>query len=374
MVNFQQRTPRVSVRIPSYNHEKYVAECLQSVLDQTFQDFEIIITDDGSSDRTVEIIRSFDDPRIKLEVFPENRGSAVAVANCCRRARGEYIANLCSDDVWEKDKLEKQVDYLDAHPEIAAVFTKVTIIDEDSQVDLNTDKFYHKVFEVENRSKEQWLRRFFLEGNCLCIPSVMIRRIIYESLNYQDLRMASVSDLDLWVRLSLKHNLHILDERLTRYRLRANNANAGSERIENTIRAYFESKQILNNYRQITQVEHLLAIFPECTNYGSPMTETIPYFLARIAMDCPAGFNQLWGLETLYSYMEFPANVDRLKLLFDFSYKDLHRLAQTVDPYRLRERERLEKMSNAIRRKVTWPLRFVRKQIQALCLKRGQEG
>ena len=100
--------PRVSVRIPAYNHGKYILECLQSVLEQTFQDFEIVITDDGSTDDTVEIIRSFSDPRIHLEVFPENRGLTSTVANCCRRAKGEYIANLCSDDAWEKDKLEKQ--------------------------------------------------------------------------------------------------------------------------------------------------------------------------------------------------------------------------------------------------------------------------
>lgn len=361
-----QHIPRVSVRIPSYNHEKYVAECLQSVLNQTFQDFEIIITDDGSTDRTVEIIHSFNDPRIKLDVFPENRGCAVAVANCCRMARGAYIANLCSDDVWEKNKLEKQVNYLDTHPEIAAVFTRVTIIDDDSQVDLNTN--YNTLFEVENRSKEQWLRRFLLKGNCLCIPSVMIRRNVYESLNYQDQRMASLPDFDLWVRFSLQYQLHILDEHLTRFRLRANNANAGAQRMGNTIRGYFEYKQILDNYRQITQVDQLIAIFPECAKYGKPTEETIPYFLARIAMDCQEEFKQLWGLETLYSFMELPAHVNKLKESFDFTYKDFHHFTQILDPFQFKERDELkrlyERMINTISWRLTRPLRAIRRMIR----------
>lgn len=368
MAIIRQQAPRVSVRIPSYNHEQYVTECLQSVLNQTFQDFEIIITDDGSTDRTVEIIRTFDDPRIKLEVFPENQGCAVAVANCCRLARGEYIANLCSDDIWEKDKLEKQVNYLDAHPEMGAVFTKVSIIDDNGHVDLNTG--YNQLFDVENRSREQWLRHFFLVGNCLCAPSVMIRRNIYESLNYQDMRMASLPDFDLWVRFSLQHRLHILDGRLTRFRLRANNANASAGRTENTIRVYFESKQILNHYRQIAQIEQLMAIFPECTKYGTPTEETIPYFLARIAIDSPREFSQLWGLETLFLFMELPANADRIKQLFHFTYKNLHHLTQTIDPYHLRERKRLNKqrkgMINSISLRVTQRLRAIRAKIQKL--------
>ncbi|HSE39385.1 MAG TPA: glycosyltransferase family 2 protein, partial [Acidobacteriota bacterium] len=97
--------PTVSVIIPSYNHERFVQECIQSVLNQTFQDFEIIITDDASIDRTVEIIEQFDDPRIKLFKHSINQGVSIAANNCIKHAKGKYIAWLSSDDAWYSEKL-----------------------------------------------------------------------------------------------------------------------------------------------------------------------------------------------------------------------------------------------------------------------------
>jgi glycosyltransferase involved in cell wall biosynthesis len=154
--------PKVSVIIPSYNHEKYVREAIQSVLEQTYQDFEIVITDDGSRDRTVSIIKSFTDPRIKLFYFPKNRGAAVAVNHCIAEASGEFIALLNSDDAFVPKKLEKQVEFLDKNPKIGAVFSYAQFIDEDSKDITNTEHHYAKVFLQQNRSRFEWLNYFFL--------------------------------------------------------------------------------------------------------------------------------------------------------------------------------------------------------------------
>lgn len=329
------RNPRVSVRIPVYNHEKYVAECLESVLNQTFQDFEILITDDGSTDRSVEVIRSFTDPRIHLNVFPENQGCNVAIADCGRRARGTYMANLCSDDAWEPDKLEKQVRFLDEHLEIDAVFTKVRIIDENGADFTRQNHPYYAVFDVENRDRDQWLRYFFLHGNCLCIPSVMIRTAVYQSLQFQDQRLASLGDFDLWIRFALDHDLHILDERLTRFRVRDNEANASGDRIDNHIRTHFEYKQLMRHFLQITSADRLLRIFPECETYGHPSDETVAYCLARRGIDAGDRFRQLWGLETLFDLMADEGMATNLARDYGFRYKDLHRLTASIDVFAL---------------------------------------
>src|SRR4051812_32920737 len=110
--------PKVSVIVPSYNHDKFIKECIESILNQTFQDFEVIITDSASQDHTVDVIKSFSDPRIQLFLQAQNEGITSAVNNCIKHSTGKYIAWINSDDIWNPRKLEVQVKYLDEHPKI----------------------------------------------------------------------------------------------------------------------------------------------------------------------------------------------------------------------------------------------------------------
>ena len=105
----------VSVVIPAYNRERYLADAVDSVLAQTFTDFELLIVDDGSRDRTVEIAKSYRDPRIRLVRHERNRGVAAARNTGVAEARGAYVAFLDSDDVAYPDRLARQVAFLDAH-------------------------------------------------------------------------------------------------------------------------------------------------------------------------------------------------------------------------------------------------------------------
>lgn len=136
--------PKVSVLIPAYNHEKYVKSAIQSVLDQRFQDFEIIITDDGSSDNTLREIRDFSDPRIKVFAHEKNRGAVVAERTCFENSVGEYIAILNSDDMFLPDKLEKQVIFLDENTQYGAVFSYAEIIDENGAPFTDQEHFYYR--------------------------------------------------------------------------------------------------------------------------------------------------------------------------------------------------------------------------------------
>ena len=115
-------TARVSVVLKSYNHASYVGEAIQSILDQSFQDFEIIVTDDGSRDGSPDVIRRFADKRLNLVAFEKNRGISAAMNNAISRAKGEFIAILNSDDFALPQRLERQVTFLDANPQIAGVF------------------------------------------------------------------------------------------------------------------------------------------------------------------------------------------------------------------------------------------------------------
>src|SRR2546423_621530 len=124
-------TPPVSVYMPAFNVERYVADAVRSILTQTFADFELIVVDDGSTDRTPEIVRELarNDPRIKLLSRP-NTGVSRASNEAIALARGEFLARMDSDDISMPDRLEKQVAYLRAHPDCVCVGANVLLVDQ----------------------------------------------------------------------------------------------------------------------------------------------------------------------------------------------------------------------------------------------------
>lgn len=115
------KSPRISVIMPAYNSEKYISEAIRSILEQTYTDFEFIILNDGSTDNTAEIIKTFSDPRIKFINNQTNQGFIASLNQCIDEASGEFIAKMDSDDISLPTRLEKQISYLDAHPNVGMV-------------------------------------------------------------------------------------------------------------------------------------------------------------------------------------------------------------------------------------------------------------
>src|SRR5580692_7213135 len=211
--------PKVSIIMTAYNHEKFVQEAIQSVLDQSFQDFEFIIIDDASSDNTLNIIKKFNDARIRLTVLEQNQGQFVATNLGLDKAQGEYIGILNSDDAFHPDKLQKQITFLENNPTIAAVFSFAEMINEKNHPFININNHYSYIFNQPNRSRHEWLNYFFFYGNCLCHPSVLIRSKHHHELGYYDPRFANCADLQFWIRLTAKYNIHIIQEKLIKFRI-----------------------------------------------------------------------------------------------------------------------------------------------------------
>lgn len=237
--------PQVSVMLPSYNHGAYIAEALESVLHQTFQDFEVIVSDDCSTDNTVNIIRSFDDPRITVHLFPHNVGATINHEYCWKHCTAPYIALLNSDDAWFPEHLEKAVAYLDAHPACGAVFSWSNFIDENSQ---ETDPCA-EVFRQENRTRAEWLRRFFTGGNCICHPSMVIRQEVYQKIGFYSRSLRQLPDFYEWIRLVKHYDLHIIPEVLVKHRrCNATMTNTSAPILVNSLRDVAESKYILTHF------------------------------------------------------------------------------------------------------------------------------
>jgi len=183
-------TPAVSVAIKSYNHADYVHQSIASVLEQSFQDFEIVITDDGSTDGTADAITQFTDPRIRFDRFPRNRGISATMNATTARARGEFIAILNSDDFALPGRLQAQVDFLRAHREVAAVFGRPRIVGESGEP-TEAYEMFAIPFADGAAPRQAWLRHFFFHGNCLCAPTAMIRRTVLQRGRY-DLRFTNL--------------------------------------------------------------------------------------------------------------------------------------------------------------------------------------
>jgi len=126
--------PRVTVTMMVYNAERYLRQAIDSVLNQTFTDFELLFLDDASTDRSLEIIQSYSDPRIRLIRNENNRGVAYSRSKALPLARGEYVAVLDADDVALPERLQVQVSYLDSHPDICLVGSSCQVIEEDGSV------------------------------------------------------------------------------------------------------------------------------------------------------------------------------------------------------------------------------------------------
>lgn len=204
-------TPKVSVIIPVYNREKYVGEAISSILAQSFANFELLLIDDGSTDNSVEIMRSYTDPRVRLVRHEQNLGIPKTRNKGLQLARGDYIAILDSDDIAVSDRLAKQVAFLDRYKDYALVGSWASVIDEEGRL-LKKGK---RRFVSSGEVKSHLLFRCWLHHS-----SVMARTAILQTYGYRE-QYVVCSDFDLFVRLAREHKLGHLPEPLVRHRTHA---------------------------------------------------------------------------------------------------------------------------------------------------------
>jgi glycosyltransferase involved in cell wall biosynthesis len=324
--------PKVSVCMAAYNHENYVTYAVQSVLDQTFQDWELIITDDASSDHTAEKIQRFSDPRIKFFRSEQNQGIAATTAKCIHESQGEYIAILNSDDVFVPVKLEKQVQLLNERPEVAAVFSHTWFINRQGgdYNKLNIGFYSNKrnIFNKSNRSRWEWLNYFFYHHNTLCDPSVMARREVYTTIAPPDARFPIAGDFNRWVRTCLRHEIHIIPEILLKFRIHGKNASGNW--LGPRPKIDWELMLILRNYLKITDPEELRRIFPESLNGQVLDPDILPYYLAQLALKIPSLDYRLFAVEILSSLLSDPGKAIKIQQKYGFSYRDFWKLYRLI--------------------------------------------
>lgn len=227
--------PLVSVILSTYNHEEFVADAIESVLNQTYRNIEFLVADDASTDSTPEVMKRYSEHFAVEEYFTENLGERILYL--LGKATGKYVAIAHSDDFWEPDKLALQVDYLEKHEDVAACFTWSSETDENGNI-LDT-----KVFIQKNRTSSEWMKYFWRKGNALCHPSLVIKREEYVRLTKVAYAYRQLPDFFMWIDLVQHANIYILPKvlvKMTRFQS-AEHKNVSASTKGNQLRATIEA-------------------------------------------------------------------------------------------------------------------------------------
>lgn len=292
-------TLSVSVFVPLHNHENFIRATLTSALRQTLTPNEIVVIDDGSSDGSVSAVKTISHPAIRLFQERDNLGGPVTMLGLSF-CQGEAVAILNSDDTWEADKLQRQIDHLGAHPNCGVVFTHVTLIDEQGKPWADGTNWHQSLFEVANRDRLTWLHYFFHSANAFCASSAMVRRECFDRLGLLDGRYIQLQDLDMWVRIALAgYDIHVVQERLTNYRRSRSGANMSVGTPRNQAIYTVEYARLLRNYWQIRSLDELMKIFPSIVVSERAEDSLVLFYLARYAAAQPTLHHRLFAIETM---------------------------------------------------------------------------
>lgn len=255
----------VSVLLVNYNHEDTLAETIQSVLNQTYDNIQFIIVDDGSTDKSCDIIKSFKDERIELYKRKENEHICIATNYGFTKVKGSYLARIDSDDLWYPDKLEKQLQFMYQNPDCSVCFTWCDLIDENGNNINDLEPELLKLYESETLDQAQWLRKFYFQGNCLAHPAVLMKTSVMEKTGEFVVAYRQLHDFDYWIRIAKQYKIFVIPERLiavrrfTAQNMKNKNASASCEK--NDTRVFNEFMDIRAHFFEDMSDELFLSAF-----------------------------------------------------------------------------------------------------------------
>jgi glycosyltransferase involved in cell wall biosynthesis len=231
------KEPKVSVIIPTYNRANYISECIESVLIQTFGDYEIIVVDDGSDDNTREVLETY---AKKINYFyQENSGPSCSRNKGILKAKGDFIAFLDSDDLWKPEKLEKSIPIIEGYEGVGIVFTNVVFQDFEGNIARVTEYDCLAQDEIKNQMMERTL---------IVTSSAIIRKSVVKDVGLFDESLTYGEDWDMFYRIVRKYQARIVKDKLTIYRSSKDSMLANKEKREKLIYDTFRVIERIYSY------------------------------------------------------------------------------------------------------------------------------
>lgn len=316
----------VTIVLTLYNGEKYIRQTIENIISQTYTHWELIVVNDASTDKSSEIVHSFDDPRIRIIDLPENGHVSMAHQVGDREAKGKYIAVQDKDDLWDPSKLEKQVSWMEAHPETGACFTLVQMIDEnDIPVD---DPLISELYQAENRNRQSWLYDLLTTGNHLANPSVLIRKSVLDDVGLFNLAFLQLHDYELWLRIVQKYDLHVIQEKLYFYRRFSGSGSISQVNEVSDHRTFFEYAWTVGHTILNMEPELFKAVFRDEIRFpeSEAETEILIEKALILASDLPVANCKGYAFDIFEELFQDPDTVSILKEKYGISQHDIYRM------------------------------------------------
>jgi glycosyltransferase involved in cell wall biosynthesis len=204
-----EHKPIISVIIPTYNRGEYICETIESVFEQTYKDFEIIIVDDGSTDDTRQLIEPYLS-RIKY-IYQENAGVSAARNTGIIASESEYVAFLDSDDLWLTNKLKLQMEFLDSNPQLGMVYADACMFSNDQII-------YSSFLKLKKFTSYGYIFGNLIKEDFIITSTVLVRREVFKDVGTFDESLSVAEDYDMWLRIARKYQIGLINECLVKYR------------------------------------------------------------------------------------------------------------------------------------------------------------
>ena len=311
----------VSILCPSYNHERFVGCFINSLLQQTNPNWELIIVDDCSTDNNVAEIKKFNDKRIRLIKNPFNMGINCGLNRAFAESKGQYISFCASDDMLGSDYIQNVFDAFEENPDKGVLYCDLQVIDNDNNK-------LDRIFYNPRDTRYKVLNKLFMRGNCPLSPGMVVKRDLFSKILPLDIPLSMYQDYKMHIDLLLLSDYMVMDKISVLYRKADDQAGLSAVNEINQIRQQLEENLLMNSFLKIHDINLLRDIFGEdLREYKDIDRKTIPFILGMLAMKASERFKRVWGFNQVSKFINTPDNYRLVNKKYGFCYKDFINLA-----------------------------------------------
>jgi Glycosyltransferases involved in cell wall biogenesis len=322
---------KFSILLITHNQEKYVEETISSILAQTYKNFEIVVSDDCSSDKTLEVVRKINSDKIKIVQTPYNMGINGNLNTAIQNSSGDYVMFLGGDDKLRAGYLEKMNEIL-GKEDVAVFYSKATVINPKSEYTIGKDKSF---YDLPNAPREKILHKMFMETNMLPSPGMTIKKDVISKILPLNNSLIVYQDFNINIELLAdRNNKYVfLDDIYVEYRKFDDGRNISNNNGGMTIvRNMLDTDCLMDTFLKIRDLSLLREVFPEeIAKTGiEPYEDTIPFFLGQMALLSPNKNRRVWGYKTVAKFISTDEGYGIAHERYGFIFKDFLGLAQKV--------------------------------------------